>query len=260
MADFEWLSTPLGRLGHRVAARLSPKPFPAPSLARIFFCPAIHFSCLPLFFFGLPPPNIMPTAGLRGLIRSASHPQFIGAALFCVALISCAGCFQQRYEPANWESKARPATKRKPTVAAAPGSGTSLPGDRTASTTLPPKSGLPKQPAPRGNSTRGNSAIGNNTGAASTLPGRSTDRGNTSLPARAPAGSGIESPLPGRAGTTLPGRNSAAPGNQTTLPGRKTELPGRKTGTGQANSNTTLPGRNPVLPNRNSGTTLPGRR
>lgn len=191
-----------------------------------------HPNLAPFFLFGLHPLKTMPTAGPQLPTRSSLRPQFTGRVWLCLTLISIAGCFQQRYEPANWESKAPQVTQRKPPVAMVPSSGTSLPADRDATTTLPPKAGLPKQAV---------------AGANATLPGRVTERGNTSLPSRLP------SRVPGRAGTTLPARQPNSPAGQTTLPGRNPPA-------GKANSNTTLPGRDSVIPGRNSGTTLPGRR
>lgn len=192
----------------------------------------LHPNHAPFCFFGLHPLKTMPHAGPQLPTRSSLRPRLTGRVWLCLTLISLAGCFQQRYEPANWESKAPQTTKRKPPVAIVPSSGTSLPADRSATTTLPPKAGLPKQ---------------TQAGANSTLPGRGAERGNTSLPSRQP------SRVPDRAGTTLPARQPNSPAGQTTLPGRNPP-------TGKASSNTTLPGRDSVIPGRNSGTTLPGRR
>jgi hypothetical protein len=149
--------------------------------------------------------------------------------LCCLGLLLTTGCFQQRYEPANWESASRPAAKKRPAPPAAAQAGTSLPGKQTAATTLPGR----KQNS--GNST---------------LPGRNrptqqsekqvrpeSNRGNTTMPER-----------PRRGGTTLPNR----PGSEQVEPNRS-----------RLDSNTTLPGREPRRgsePGRNSGTTLPGRR
>jgi hypothetical protein len=160
------------------------------------------------------------------------HPKLCLAMLCCVGLILTSGCFQQRYEPANWESASRPAAKKRPAPASAVQAGTTLPGKQPAATTLPgrkpgggnstlPGRSLPSQPKVK-------DSAGNRPGA---------NRGNTSLPER-----------PRRGGTTLPerGRNDQAEPPRT-----------------NRDSNTTLPGREPRRapePGRNSGTTLPGRR
>lgn len=157
------------------------------------------------------------------------RPKLCMAMLCCAGLILTTGCFQQRYEPANWESASRPAAKKRPAPPAAavqagttlPGKQSGQPGKQSAATTLP-----------------GRKQGGGN----STLPGRSfpaqpSNRGNTSLPER-----------PRRGGTTLPER------------GRKDLAEPART---IRDSNTTLPGRQPRRtpePGRNSGTTLPGRR
>jgi len=162
-------------------------------------------------------------------------------AMFCYAgLILTTGCFQQRYEPANWESASRPAAKKRPAPPAAavqtgttlPGKQSGQPGKQSAATTLPGR----KQGG--GNSTLpGRSLPAQPKGKDSTQSRPGPNRGNTSLPER-----------PRRGGTTLPERSR----NEQAEPAR----------TGR-DSNTTLPGREPrrtLDPGRNSGTTLPGRR
>lgn len=160
------------------------------------------------------------------------HLKLCLSVICCVGLILTTGCFQQRYEPANWESASRPAAKKRPAPAAVAQTRTTLPGKQPAATTLPGR----KQGG--GNSTLpGRSLPSQPKGKDSAQKSSGSKRGNTSLPER-----------PRRGGTTLPerGRNDQA------------QTPGTN-----RDSNTTLPGREPRRapePGRNSGTTLPGRR
>lgn len=180
-------------------------------------------------FFTPAESRIMRSVDLPHLEQRPRHAGLRLSMLCCLGLLLTTGCFQQRYEPANWESASRPAVKKRPAPPAASQAGTSLPGKQSAATTLP-----------------GRKQNGRN----STLPGRSQppqrsekqvqpgdSRGNTTMPDR-----------PRRGGTTLPDR----PGNEQIDRNR-----------GDRDSNTTLPSREPRRTpesGRNSGTTLPGRR
>ena len=171
----------------------------------------------------------------------AKFQQSLAAPLLLVSLlVLSSGCFQQRYEPANWESTPRKVAS-KPKVTRPDNANTSLPdasraaGKDSGGTTLP--SSAKSNPSPAKSN--------------GTLPGRSppprrglgNNAGNLTLPGR------LNPPS-----TTLPGRNQTRPGNSTTLPGRN---PARESGT-------TLPQRTtrPALPSPggNSNQTLPRRR
>lgn len=210
-------------------------------LARMVLLQTPSRSCqsceLPLvrFPFVLPlmivQPRMMLSVGTPHFEQPRRYPKLCLSVLCCLGLILTTGCFQQRYEPANWESASRPAAKKRPAPAAAVQAGTTLPGKQPAATTLPgrkqgggnstlPGRSLPAQPKGKDSASR---------------PG--PNRGNTSLPER-----------PRRGGTTLPERSR----NDQAEPPRTNR-----------DSNTTLPGREPRRspePGRNSGTTLPGRR
>lgn len=148
-----------------------------------------------------------------------------------LGLLLSTGCFQQRYEPANWESASRPASKQQPAPPSANAAGTTLPGKGSAATTLPARN----QPNARRN------------GANSTLPsrGQRSLRDEQRLPAIGSGGNTTLPERPRRGGTTLPSR----PESDRLAPSRSTR-----------ESNSTLPQREPRQPQRNSGTTLPGRR
>lgn len=182
-------------------------------------------------FFQFAQSRMMRSVGLPHLEQLRRHPKFHLSMLCCLGLMLTTGCFQQRYEPANWESASRPAVKKRPAPAAPAQTGTSLPGKQSAATTLPGR----KQSG--GNSTLPGRGRPSPTKEKPTQVGPGAGRGNTTLPER-----------PRRGGTTLPERS------------RSEQAEPLRT---NRDSNTTLPGREPRRssdPSRNSGTTLPGRR
>jgi hypothetical protein len=147
-------------------------------------------------------------------------------------LLTC-GCFQQRYEPANWESAPRKAAAQPKATRLSPAN-TSLPGSNKPVAERPGGTTLPTQAKANG-----------------TLPGRGVP------PKRASDNRPANGTLPLRGDsqpTTLPGRKQARPNGSTTLPGR---LPRRESGS-------TLPSRQSrptAQPSRgNSNQTLPGRK
>lgn len=158
--------------------------------------------------------------------------------------LSCAlltgGCFQQRYEPANWESVADRKTPR-PTASRPPVANGSLPAPRGAlelnssGTTLPAST----------NREAGTSQPANSRG---TLPRRGSvpNSGERALP-----------PNSNLRGSTLPRRSELGSAGPTTLPAR----PGpRQSST--TPSSTTLPERSrlPPMPGRNPNQTIPRRK